>query len=36
MGHSDYTADRDRILRNPTVDDLISELEQRRQSPSGK
>ena len=35
-GHGDYTADRDRILGNPTVDDLIDDLEHRRQSPSGK
>ena len=35
-GHGDYTADRDRILGNPTVDDLMGELEQRRQSPSEK
>ena len=35
-GYGDYTADRDRIVGNPTVDDLMAELEQRRQSPSGK
>ena len=35
-GHGDYTADRDRIMGNPTVDDLMDELEQRRQSPSRK
>ena len=35
-GHGDYTADRDRVLGNPSVDDLMNELEQRRQSPSGK
>ena len=35
-GHSDYTADRDRILRNPTVDDLMAELEHRRRGPTGK
>jgi hypothetical protein len=35
-GHGDYAADRDRILGNPTVDDLMGKLEQRRQSPSGK
>ena len=35
-GHGDYTADRDRILGNPTVDDLMDELEQRRQGPPGK
>jgi hypothetical protein len=35
-GHGDYTADRDCILGNPTVDDLMDELEQRRQGPPGK
>ena len=35
-GHGDYTADRVRILGNPTVDDLMDDLEHRRQSPSGK
>jgi hypothetical protein len=35
-GHGDYTADRDRILGNPTVDDLVTELEHRRQRPTGK
>lgn len=25
-GYGDYTADRDRILGNPTVDDLLAEL----------
>ena len=35
-GHGDYTADRDRILGNPTVYDLMAELEHRRQSPTGK
>jgi hypothetical protein len=35
-GHGDYTADRDRILGNPTVDDLMDELDNRRQSPPGK
>jgi len=35
-GHGEYTADRDRIMGNPTVDDLMDELEQRRQSPSRK
>ena len=34
--YGDYTADRDRIVGNPTVDDLMGELEQRRQSPSRK
>jgi hypothetical protein len=31
-GHGDYTADRDRILGNPTVDELMDDLEHRRQS----
>jgi hypothetical protein len=35
-GHGDYTADRGRILGNPTVDDLMDELQHRRQSPPGK
>jgi hypothetical protein len=35
-GHGDYTVDRDCIVRNPTVDDLMDELEHRRQSPPGK
>ena len=35
-GYGDYTADRDRILGNPTVYDLMAELEHRRQSPTGK
>jgi hypothetical protein len=35
-GHGDYTADRDRVWGSPTVDDLMDELERRRQSPSGK
>ena len=30
-GHGDYTADRDLILGNPAVDDLMDELEHRRQ-----
>ena len=34
-GHGDYTADRDRILGNPTVDNLMDELECRRQKPPG-
>jgi hypothetical protein len=34
--HVDYTADRDRILGNPTVDDLMTALEHRLQSPTGK
>jgi hypothetical protein len=35
-GHGDYTADRDRILGSPTVDDLMDELDQRREDPPGK
>jgi hypothetical protein len=35
-GHGDYTADRVRILGNPTVDDLMDELDHRRQSLPGK
>jgi hypothetical protein len=35
-GHGDYTADRDRILGNPTVDDLVDELERRRSNSPGK
>jgi hypothetical protein len=35
-GHGDYTADRDRILGNPTVDGLMDELERRRHDPPGK
>lgn len=34
-GHGNYTDDRDRILGNPTVDDLLSELGRRRQSSRG-
>jgi hypothetical protein len=36
VGHGDYTADRDRILGNPTVDNLMDKLKHRRQSPCGK
>jgi hypothetical protein len=36
LGHGDYTAERDRILGNPTVDELMDELESRRQNPPGK
>ena len=35
-GHGDYTADRNRILGNPTVDDLVDELEHRRSNSPGK
>jgi hypothetical protein len=34
-GRGDYTADRDRILGNPAVDDLMDELERRRQRSPG-
>lgn len=30
LGRGDYTAERDRILGNPTVDELVDELERRR------
>jgi hypothetical protein len=33
LGRGDYTAERDRILGNPTVDELVDELERRRGSP---
>jgi hypothetical protein len=33
LGHGDYTAERDRILGNPTVDGLVDELERRRPNP---
>jgi hypothetical protein len=29
-GHGDYTAERDRLLGNPTVDELVNKIEQRR------
>lgn len=32
-GHGDYTAERHAILGNPTVDELIDEVEQRRRNP---
>jgi hypothetical protein len=35
-GHGDYTADRDRTLGNPTVDELMDELEHQRQGSPGK
>jgi hypothetical protein len=35
-GHGDYTAQRYAILGNPTVDELMDEVERRRGSPSGK
>jgi len=36
LGHGDYTAERDRILGNPTVDELVDELERRRGGPPGQ
>lgn len=33
-GRDDYTSDREAILGNPSVDELIAELERRRGSPS--
>jgi len=36
LGHGDYTADRDRILGNPTVDELVNELAGRPSIPPGK
>jgi len=35
-GHGDYTAERQAILGNPTVDELIDEVERRQRSPSIK
>ena len=35
-GHGDYTAQRYAILGNPTVDELMDEVERRRESPSAK
>ena len=35
-GHEDYTAQRYAILGNPTVDELMDEVERRRGSPSDK
>ena len=29
-GHGDYTVERDRLLGNPTVDELVKKIEQRR------
>jgi hypothetical protein len=36
LGHGDYTAERDSILGNPTVDELVDELERRRSNPAGE
>jgi len=35
-GHGDYTAQRYAILGNPTVDELMDEVERRRENPSNK
>lgn len=35
-GHGDYTAQRYAILGNPTVDELMDEVERRRGTPSSK
>lgn len=35
-GKGDYTAERDRILGSPTVDEVMDELERRREDPPGK
>jgi hypothetical protein len=35
-GHGDYTAQRYAILGNPTVDELMDEVERRRGSPPSK
>jgi hypothetical protein len=35
-GHGDYTAQRYAILGNPTVDELMDEVERRRGSPPAK
>jgi hypothetical protein len=36
LGKGDYTQERDRILGSPTVDELMSELERRQESPPKK
>lgn len=35
-GRGDYTAERERILGSPTVDELMDEVEGRRKSPPAK
>jgi len=35
-GQGDYTAERNRILGTPTVDQIMDELEHRRKDPSSK
>ena len=35
LGRGNYTTERDRILGNPTVDELADELERRRLNPPG-
>jgi len=36
LGHGDYTAERDHILGNPTVDEFVDDLEQRRKESPEK
>jgi hypothetical protein len=33
-GHGDYTAERQAILGNPSVDELVNEIERQRGSPA--
>jgi hypothetical protein len=33
LGKGNYTTERDRILGNPTVDELVDELNRRQESP---
>jgi hypothetical protein len=33
LGHGDYTAERDQILGNPTVEELMDELQRGRSPP---
>jgi hypothetical protein len=35
-GHGDYTAQRYAILGNPTLDELMDEVERRRENPPHK
>lgn len=30
MGHGDYTAERDRLLGNPTIDEMVGKVKARR------
>jgi hypothetical protein len=36
LHRGDYTAERDRILGGPTVDELVDEIERRRKNPPTK